>query len=141
MHRAFSCIDEEEKTVASQKSISTGIGRGLRCRCPNCGEGRLFQGFLTPVSRCDVCSNDNTVYPSDDLPPYITVLVVGHVVVGFLLWADVSFSPPVWLELLIWLPVTALLSLVLMRPTKGAAIGICWATGIVRESIRQTASE
>lgn len=123
--------------MANQKSIAMGIGRGLSCRCPNCGEGRLFQGFLTPVSRCDVCGNDNTIYPSDDLPPYITVLIVGHVIVGPLLWVNLNFSLPVWLQLLIWLPATALLSLALMRSIKGAAIGICWATGVVRDAVRQ----
>jgi uncharacterized protein (DUF983 family) len=127
--------------MATERSIWTGIVRGLKCRCPNCGKGRLFRGFLTPTSRCEVCGNDNTIYPSDDLPPYITVLLVGHIVVGSLLWVNLAVSLPVWLQLLIWLPTTALLGLVLMKPIKGAAIGICWATGIVRDSVPQTSGE
>jgi uncharacterized protein (DUF983 family) len=127
--------------MTAEKSIWTGITRGLKSRCPNCGKGHLFQGYLTPVSRCEVCANDNTIYPSDDLPPYLTVLIVGHIIVGLLLWVNFEFYLPVWLQLLIWLPATAALSLALMRPLKGAAIGICWATGIVRDSVSQTAGE
>lgn len=125
--------------MGTEKSIWAGISRGIQCRCPNCGKGRLFKGFLTPV-RCDVCANDNAIYPSDDLPPYLTMLIVGHVIVGLLLWVNSVYALSISAELAIWLSAALLLSLALLRPTKGAAIGICWATGIVRDSIHQNAS-
>jgi uncharacterized protein (DUF983 family) len=61
----------------SEKSIWTGIRRGLACQCPVCGEGRLFSGYLKIKTRCDVCGTDNTVYPSDDFPPYLTIFLSG----------------------------------------------------------------
>jgi uncharacterized protein (DUF983 family) len=123
------------QSPGKQKSIWVGIRRGLICRCPNCGKGRLYKGFLTPVSSCEVCGNDNTVYPSDDLPPYLTVLLVGHIIVGLLLLVNLYVSWPVWLQLSIWLPATAALSFALLRPMKGVAIGICWATDIFRSPV------
>jgi len=119
----------------SEKSVWTGIRRGIVCHCPNCGKGRLFEGFLKPTAHCEVCGNDNRIYPSDDLPPYLTVFVVGHVVVGLFLWVDLNFSIAVWTQLAIWLPLTGLLSLALLPVMKGVAIGICWATDTVRESM------
>jgi uncharacterized protein (DUF983 family) len=118
--------------MADDKSVWLGLKRGLARRCPNCGKGRLLIRYLTIRSPCEVCGNDNTVYPSDDLPPYLTVFVTGHVVVVLLVWTDNIYSPPIWLEIAIWLPVTALMCLVLLPFMKGAAVGLCWAMNIVR---------
>jgi uncharacterized protein (DUF983 family) len=125
----------------SEKSIWTGMRRGAMCRCPNCGEGRLYTRFLKPTANCEVCGEDNTIYPSDDLPPYLTVFVVGHFVVGLYLWLDFSFGLSDWVQLSIWLPATALLSLALLPVMKGLSIGICWATNMVREPMPKVASE
>ncbi|MDR3487508.1 MAG: DUF983 domain-containing protein [Bradyrhizobium sp.] len=119
--------------MISKKSIWTGMLRGAMCRCPNCGEGHLYRAFLKPTAHCEVCGEHNGIYPSDDLPPYLTVFVVGHFVVGLYLLLDFAFSLPDWLQLSIWLPATALLSLALLPVMKGLAIGICWATDTVRE--------
>jgi uncharacterized protein (DUF983 family) len=124
-----------------EKSIWTGILRGAMCRCPNCGEGRLYEGFLKPTAHCEVCGEDNRIYPSDDLPPYLTVFIVGHLVVGLYLWLDFSFALPDWLQLSIWLPATALLSLALLPVMKGLSIGICWATDLVRAPMPTAANE
>jgi uncharacterized protein (DUF983 family) len=109
--------------------ILVGIGRGLRGRCPACGEGRLFSGFLQIAPRCPVCGNDNASYPADDFPRYLTILVVGHVVLPLFVWSDRVLAPAVWIECAVWLPISALLCLVLLRPLKGAVVGMCWATG------------
>ena len=68
--------------MADEKSIWTGLKRGLARRCPNCGKGQLLGGYLTILSPCEVCGNDNSAYPSDDFPPYLTVFVAGHVIVN-----------------------------------------------------------
>jgi uncharacterized protein (DUF983 family) len=116
----------------TEKSISTGMRRGAMCRCPNCGEGRLYEGFFKPSAHCEVCRENNRIYPSDDLPPYLTVFILGHIVVGLYLWLDFSFALPEWLQLSTWLPATALLSLALLPVMKGVSIGICWANDMVR---------
>jgi uncharacterized protein (DUF983 family) len=123
--------------VPSDKSILTGILRGLQRRCPNCGRGRLFEGYLKIRCPCEVCGTDNTIYPSDDFPPYLTIIVVGHVVVPAFVWVDHAYEPPIWLQTAIWLPLTAVLCLVLLPLMKGATVGLCWATNLVRpESVQ-----
>jgi len=120
------------ETATEPASIVTGIWRGLRCRCPACGEGRLFAGYLRIRLPCEVCGADNTIYPSDDFPPYLTILVVGHVVVPLFMWSDRAYEPSVWVQAAIWLPVTALMCLALLPSMKGATVGLCWATGLRR---------
>jgi uncharacterized protein (DUF983 family) len=119
--------------MSIERSIWTGLSRGLARRCPNCGAGRLFKGFLTVRSPCEVCGADNNIYPSDDFPPYLTIFVTGHFVIPLFIWTDAAFEPALWLEAAIWLPVTAIMSLVLLPFMKGATIGLCWTTNLVRQ--------
>ncbi len=121
----------------TEKSTLKGIARGLACRCPNCGEGRLFSGFLTLRTPCEVCGTDNTIYPSDDFPPYLTILVVGHVILPLFMWVDFVYAPAMWVQAAIWLPATVIMSLVLLPRMKGATVGLCWAKDIVREKLAQ----
>ncbi len=117
--------------MAESKSVWKGIKRGLRLRCPNCGEGLLFINYLKIRSPCEVCGTDNTIYPSDDFPPYLTILVVGHVVVPLFVWSD-HYEPPLWLQAVIWLPITLVACLALLPVMKGATVGLCWATDLTR---------
>jgi uncharacterized protein (DUF983 family) len=93
----------------------------------------LFNGFLTIRSPCEACGNDNSIYPSDDFPPYLTIFVTGHLVIPLFIWTDAAFGPAPWLEAAIWLPATAVISLALLPFIKGATVGLCWATNLVRQ--------
>ena len=101
--------------------------RGLFCRCPDCGKGRLFDGFLRVRDTCTNCGTELHHHRADDAPPYFTMVIVGHLVVGAVLWAEIVYSPPVWLHMVIWLPLTLILSLFLLRPIKGIIVGVQWA--------------
>ena len=116
----------------NEHPIWTGIGRGFCRRCPTCGRGALFRGFLTIQPRCPSCGADNSAYPSDDLPPYLTTLNAGHPIVPSFLWVDSTFATALWIQFATWLPLTALLTIGLLPFVKGGAVGLCWATGIVR---------
>jgi uncharacterized protein (DUF983 family) len=116
----------------TQSSAWTGISRGLQRRCPTCGKGPLFRGFLKVQEHCLVCGADNTIYPSDDMPPYVTIALVGHLVVPLFIWVDLGLVPPLWLEFAIWPLLTLVLCVGLLPFVKGGVIGLCWATGIVR---------
>jgi uncharacterized protein (DUF983 family) len=118
--------------VADEKSILTGLKRGLSRRCPNCGEGRLFTRYLKIRRPCEDCGADNTIYPSDDFPPYLTILITGHVLVPLFILTDRAYEPPLWLESVIWLPATVIMCLALLPSMKGATVGLCWATNMVR---------
>ena len=88
--------------------------RGFRCRCPRCGEGKLFRAFLKVDDNCSVCGLDFTPHRADDLPAYLVIVIVGHIVVPVVLWIETNYSPPVWLQLAIYLPFT-------LRRVAGAA--------------------
>lgn len=101
--------------------------RGLACRCPACGKGRLFGKYLKPVATCEACGEDLSHQRADDAPPYFTIFIVGHIVVPLMLWVEIHYKPEVYLQLMIWLPLTLVLSLLLLQPIKGAVIGWQWA--------------
>lgn len=105
----------------------SAIGRGLRGRCPHCGEGRLFKGFLKPVDTCASCGEAIHHHRADDLPPYIVITIVGHVVGGGLLLAERHADWSIGLHMAIWPALTVILSLLLIQPVKGGVIGLQWA--------------
>jgi uncharacterized protein (DUF983 family) len=121
-----------ERVLAGNKSIWSGIKRGLGRHCPNCGVGRLFSGYMKIRIPCEVCGSDNTIYPSDDFPPYLTILVTGHFLVPLFMWSDRAYEPSVWLQAAIWLPATVIMCLLLLPFMKGGTIGLCWATNMIR---------
>ena len=100
------------------------IVAGLACRCPNCGEGPLFAGFLKVRDRCEACGFDLARADSGDGPAVFIILIVGAIVSACALITEVAFHPPVWLHLIVWLPLTAILCLALMRPFKGVMIAL-----------------
>ncbi|MEM8949981.1 MAG: DUF983 domain-containing protein [Pseudomonadota bacterium] len=97
---------------------------GLLCRCPACGSGPLFQGFLSVRQRCDVCGADLSGQDSGDGPAPFVIFLVGAIIVGLALFTEVRHEPPVWLHLALWLPLTVVLVLVLMRPAKALMIAL-----------------
>ena len=92
---------------------------GAAGRCPNCGEGRLFQGFLQVAPRCDACAYDLKAADSGDGPAVFVILIGGFLVAFAALFTEVAFSPPVWVHLLIFLPLAVIVCLGLLRPMKG----------------------
>jgi uncharacterized protein (DUF983 family) len=115
------------RTSPGERSGMDAAWKGFRCRCPNCGEGKLFRGYLKPVAACEVCHEDLSGHRSDDLPPYATIFVVGHAIVPLILMNEMSASPwPLWVTAAVWLPLTLIMTLALMQPVKGAIIGMQW---------------
>lgn len=100
------------------------LATGLGGRCPRCGQGRLFRGYLTIVDRCDACGLNLAAQDSGDGPVAFIVLLVGFIVVGGALVVEVKYGWPVWLHLLVWLPLTVVLCLALMRPFKGVLVAL-----------------
>jgi uncharacterized protein (DUF983 family) len=111
-------------------SLPTAMWRGFTMKCPNCGRGHLFGRFLKVADHCEVCGEDFTPQRADDLPAYLVIIVVGHIVVPALLAVEMEYAPPAWLQFLIWLPLTFFSALALLQPTKGAIVGLQWQTGM-----------
>lgn len=98
------------------------VSAGLRGRCPACGEGDLFIGFLKVAPRCESCGADLSKADSGDGPAVFVMFVVGFIVVPLALVLELAARPPVWLHLLLWLPLSIVLTLLLLRPFKGVLI-------------------
>ena len=118
---------ESAKPARATRPLGQAVKRGLLSRCPNCGDGKLFRSFLRPVANCSVCDEDYTAQRADDLPAYLTVLIVGHVVIALFMMVENMGGLSLWGHLAIWGPVTILMSLALLQPMKGATIGLQWA--------------
>jgi uncharacterized protein (DUF983 family) len=116
-----------DQAIAEKRDVWTSIKRGFRGRCPRCGEGKLFRAFLKVDNNCSVCGLDFTPHRADDLPAYLVIVIVGHIVVPAALMIETNYSPPVALQLAIYLPFTLAASLALLQPVKGAVVGIQWA--------------
>lgn len=97
---------------------------GLTGRCPNCGGGSLFSGFLTVNPRCPACGFDLARADAGDGPVVFIILIVGALACGGVLFTELVFHPPVWVTLVIWLPTAAALSLGLLRPLKGLMVAL-----------------
>lgn len=111
----------------AERDWRQAIGRGLMGRCPHCGEGRLFGAFLKPVDACAACGETLHHQRADDLPPYIVITIVGHIVVGGLLMAEKYGDWPMWVHMSLWPAMALALSLLLMQPVKGGVVGLQWA--------------
>jgi uncharacterized protein (DUF983 family) len=111
----------------AKSRLVTGLIRGFTGRCPECGQGPLFWRYLKVDSPCKVCGHDNAQYPSDDAPPYFTILIMGHLVVAPMLFFPFIWTWPVGWVLAMTLPTIAVLTLVLLPRVKGAVIGAQWA--------------
>jgi uncharacterized protein (DUF983 family) len=112
---------------AAEPTLAQAMMRGAACRCPACGEGPLFRKFLKVKDTCDACGEELYHHRADDMPAYIVMSIVGHIVIGLLLWVETSFAPSMWVHLALWIPLTLVLSLVLLQPVKGAIIGMQWS--------------
>ena len=112
--------------------VLLGLKRGLRRRCPNCEKGPLFRGYVKVEETCPACGHDNGQYRADDAGPYFTILLVGHLVVGPMLFFPFIWKAPLALVLGSTLPVIAVLTLVLLPVVKGAVIGVQWGMKAAR---------
>ena len=116
-----------ESAQPEKRDLWSAMKRGFRCRCPRCGEGKMFRAFLKTADNCPVCGLDFTPHRADDLPAYLVIVIVGHIVVPIALWVETNYSPAVWLQLAAYLPFTVLSSLALLQPVKGSVVGLQWA--------------
>ncbi len=113
--------------------ITTALARGLACRCPACGETHLFTGFLRVVPECSRCGAPLGRVRADDAPPYFTILIVGHIVIPLLLIMQKYADPPTWELSAIFLPLTLVLSLALLRPVKGAVVATMLSFNMLKD--------
>ncbi|WP_169544824.1 DUF983 domain-containing protein [Sneathiella aquimaris] len=113
--------------TSSERSLATSLRKGFMRRCPDCGKGRIFKGYIKVNHTCDHCGLELFHQRADDAPPYFTMMIVLHFIVSGLLFVEKTYSPETWVHMVIWFPVAILSSLVLLPHIKGALIGLQWA--------------
>ena len=107
------------------------LRRGMANRCPFCGEGRIFAGYLAVVPECSHCAAPLGLLRADDAPPYFTIFLAGHLLVPLVLMVEKAYQPPMWLHMVVWLPLFAIVCTLLLRPIKGAVVGWMSTLGFV----------
>jgi len=125
-------MDRSDNAPAEEESGGAlrAIFRGWRKRCPGCGEAKLYRRYLRQVDACPACGAALGEIRADDFPPYLTIVVVGHIIVPSILLAEKYFHPPTWVHTVTWLPLTLALMLWFLPRLKGCAIGLMWHLGL-----------
>jgi len=112
------------ETAWPMPPLGTALARGLACRCPACGKTKLFDGYLRVTKACSNCGAPLGSARADDAPPYFTILIVGHLVIPTMLVVQRAFDPSTLTASAIFVPLTIALVLGLLRPIKGATVGL-----------------
>ena len=110
-----------------RRSWLRAVWRGMRKKCPECGVGSVFDGYTRSRDHCPHCGLALSGHRADDAPPYITIMVVGHIVIPIALAVKQLFDPPLGMQFAIWLPVMVLGAAWLLPVSKGGMIGLQWA--------------
>jgi uncharacterized protein (DUF983 family) len=105
-------------------SLSDTILRGLACKCPRCGEGKLFAGFLSLQPSCSACGLDYAFIDAGDGPAVFIILIAGFIVVFCALIVEVMYQPPFWLHAVLWVPLVLLTTLAPLRPMKSLLVAL-----------------
>src|SRR3982751_4575912 len=126
----------------AQAAAAQSIVRvGIRGRCPQCGEGRLFEGFLKLAPRCNVCGLDYSFADPADGPAFFVMMTMAFPVTAFGIWVELAYEPPLWVHFATTLPLLLMACIPVLRPIKGILVARpCGriATGIIRGLISQS---
>lgn len=134
---AIAGISPVDTSLRSEPALSVGVKRGVCRRCPACGTGQLFKGYLAVLPTCPKCGNDNEQYPSDDFAPYVTIFLVLHLVMPPFIWADHTWEMSLLLEAVVAIPFFIIITVAVLPFVKGGVIGFAWAQGVTRRENQQ----
>jgi uncharacterized protein (DUF983 family) len=105
-------------------TVTESALRGIACKCPRCGKGGIYAGFLNLRPHCEVCGLDFAFMDSGDGPAVFIIMIAGAIVVGAALIVEVKYQPPFWLHAALWLPLTAAITLLPLRSMKSLLIAL-----------------
>jgi uncharacterized protein (DUF983 family) len=117
-------MNELASTEQRQPGILQSALRGLACKCPRCGNGKLFEGFLTLRPRCEACGLDYTFIDTGDGPAIFIIMLAGAIVVACALIVEIKYQPPFWLHAALWLPLILVTTLLPLRSMKALLIAL-----------------
>ena len=113
-----------QEQAPTQISLAQTIQRGVACKCPRCGEGKLYGGFITLRPNCERCGLDYAFIDTGDGPAIFIIMIAGAIVVGAALIVEVKYQPPFWLHAALWLPLILATTLLPLRSMKSLLIAL-----------------
>ncbi|WP_138381065.1 DUF983 domain-containing protein [Luteithermobacter gelatinilyticus] len=119
--------DSDTKFYGRKDTLFASIAKGLRRACPQCGTGRIFAGYLKLKPACPSCQAPIGEIRADDFPPYLTIFLVGHIVVPLLVYVEAAFQPPTWVQITVWPLISLILALAFLPYLKGGVVGLMWS--------------
>lgn len=115
------------ETIPDERSPWASLGRGFRQLCPVCGRAKLYRRYLKVRDECPNCNAELHHQRADDAPPYLTIFIVGHLVIPGLVLTERLLHPPLWVQMSLWPALALGLTLILLPRVKGAVVGLQWA--------------
>jgi uncharacterized protein (DUF983 family) len=116
-----------EVTTLEDRQTWQAIGRGTMCKCPHCGKGKMFKSYLKVADYCDSCGEQLNLHRADDFPPYIAIMIVGHLLVAVMLHMEMTWQINPMTYIYTMVPLAIVLPLAILPSTKGAIVGFQWA--------------
>ena len=124
--------------AVDQRDVAQAMWRGTQCKCPHCGQGKMFRAYLKVADHCDVCGEQLDLHRADDFPPYIAIMIVGHILIGLMLHLDMVWHVNPITYLYTMVPLAVILPLAMLPSIKGAIVGLQWANGMYGFGTGQT---
>jgi uncharacterized protein (DUF983 family) len=116
-----------EVTTLEDRQTWQAVWRGTLCKCPHCGKGKMFKSYLKVTDYCDSCGEQLNLHRADDFPPYIAIMIVGHLLVGIMLHMEMTWQINPLTYIYTMVPLAIVLPLAILPSTKGAIVGFQWA--------------
>jgi uncharacterized protein (DUF983 family) len=120
-------IETDTSQSPRERPKALSMRRGFRQTCPACGQGKIYSSYLKIADQCPSCGEELHHHQADDAPPYFTILIVGHIIGGGILWLETQYAPDTWVHYAIWLPLLLVMTMTLLPRIKGALVGLQWA--------------
>jgi uncharacterized protein (DUF983 family) len=114
-------------SIREERALWPALWNGMKCRCPRCGKGKLFRAYLKVNESCPDCSEEMSHHRADDGPPYIAIMIVGHLLVGIMLHMEMTMQVNPLFYILTMLPLAVILPLLMLPSIKGGLVGLQWA--------------
>jgi uncharacterized protein (DUF983 family) len=120
-------VHQHEGRSTGARPVFCSLLRGAAHKCPACGTGAMFRRYLKVSDACPQCGEALHHHRADDAPAYFTIVIVGHIVVSLVLAVEMAYRPALWVHAALWLPLTVILTILVLPSVKGALVGLQWA--------------
>jgi uncharacterized protein (DUF983 family) len=117
----------DEAKALDDRHVGRAMWRGTLCRCPHCGQGKMFRAYLKVAEQCNVCGEELNHHRADDFPPYIAITIVGHIIIFLMLHMDMSYKVEPLTYVWTMIPLSIVLPLAMLPSIKGSIVGLQWA--------------